>query len=313
MTLLLLLFLSPLIAAWLVNRLAPAFAARFLLRLRRRLVGLEDRRVTLADGLEIVYSEGGGSETLLLLHGLGADRSSFETVAGYLIGDHHLVIPDLPGFGESGLAADQDYGIEAQVARIDRFVTALGLQHFHLGGNSMGGWIAAAYAARHPEKVKSLWLLAAAGTEEMMETEAVKLRQGDGGYLLLARNRQEFDAVLTRLFCRQPFLPYCMRWAAMRNAAASYQLHAKIFDQLLENGHDYRLEPLLPLIQAPTLLVWGDKDQVVPLSVMRTFHRLLPRSTIALLPDVGHVPQMEAPRRVAEDYRRFQRTLQGAG
>jgi pimeloyl-ACP methyl ester carboxylesterase len=100
-------------------------------------------------------------------------------------------------------------------------------------------------------------------------------------------------------------MPYCFRWLGSRRAAAYFPLHSRIFDQLLDNGEAYRLEPHLPNVAAPTLLAWGAHDQVVPLAVMHTFHRLLPRSTIALLPDIGHVPQMEAPRQVAADYARF--------
>ena len=292
--------------------LAPGPSARLLLRLRRRLAGLADRSVTLTDGLRMVYSEGGRGETLVLLHGLGADRSSFETVAGLLAPGNHLIIPDLPGFGESGQPQDQDYGIDAQVERLDRFVTALGLEHFHLGGNSMGGWIAASYAARHSGKVKSLWLLGAAGTEDMLLTEAVAVRRDEGRYLLLARNRAEFDAVIRRIFHRPPFLPYCFRWLGTRQAVASFPLHSRIFDQLLDNGHDYQLEPHLPNLTVPTLLVWGEHDEVVPLAVMRTFQRLLPRSTVALMEGVGHVPQMEAPRRAAEDYQRFRYSISPA-
>jgi triacylglycerol lipase len=302
------LFLLPALP-WSANRLAPALTANFLLRLRRRLGGLVDRSVTLSDGLRLVYSEGGAGEPLLLLHGLGADRSSFEAIAGLLSQQHHLIIPDLIGFGESDLAADGDYGIDAQVERIERFVGALGLQRFHLGGNSMGGWIAAAYAARFPDKVQSLWLLAAAGTGEMLETEAVRVRQSDGRYLLLARDAAEFDGLLERLFRKRPFLPFCFRHVGARRAAAAFALHARIFDQLLERGEEYRLEPLLPQVTAPTLLCWGEHDQVVPLTVMQSFHLLLPNSNIAVIPGVGHVPQMEAPKRAAADYALFRRRL----
>jgi abhydrolase domain-containing protein 6 len=309
---LLALVLAPPVALLIADYLTPGAAARALLRLRRRMAGLADRSVTLPDGLRMVYSEGGSGEPLVLLHGLGADRATFETVAKLLAPHNRLIIPDLPGFGESGQPADQDYGIDAQVERVDRFVGALGLESFHLGGNSMGGWIAAAYAARHPDKVKSLWLLAAAGTEDMLHTEAVAVRRDQGRYLLLARNRDEFDGVMRRIFHRPPFLPFCFRWLGTRRAAAYFPLHAKIFDQLLDNGHDYKLEPLLPQVTAPTLLAWGEHDSVVPLSVMRTFHRLLPRSTIALMDGIGHVPQMEDPRRSAADYLRFRYSISPA-
>ena len=280
----------------------------FLLRLARRLLGLRQEEVEVG-GASIIYSEGGTGEPLLLLHGLGASRATFDATSATLIRHYRIVIPDLPGFGESGLAPDGDYGIDAQVEWVERFVTAIGLESFHLGGNSMGGWIAAAYAAKYPQRVKSLWLLAAAGTEEMLETEAVKARQEHGDYLLLSRTIAEFDAVMERIFYRAPPLPYALRWAGARLAASKFPLHSKIFDQLLERGEDYRLEPLLPQVTAPTLLVWGEHDEVVPLPVMRRFEELLPNARTILMPKIGHVPQMEAPRQVAADYLRFRASL----
>jgi len=280
----------------------------FLLRLSRRLFGLREEVVEL-DGARIVYSDGGGGEPLVLLHGLGASRSTFDMVAAQLVRRYRVLIPDLPGFGESGPAPDGDYGIDAQVEWVERFVAHHRLTKFHLGGNSMGGWIAAAYAAKHPEQVQSLWLLAAAGTGEMLETEAVKVRQEEGRYLLLARTIAEFDAVMERIFYRAPPLPLALRWAGSRLSASKFDLHSRIFDQLLDRGEDYRLEPHLPQITAPTLLVWGDHDSVVPLSVMERFAALVPKAEPVVMKEVGHVPQMEAPKQVAADYLRFREAL----
>ena len=299
-----LLLLPPLLLV-VLNYAAPVTMGHLLVRLGRRLAGLHDEIVQLPDGLTMVYSTGGKGEPLVLLHGLGADRSSFETVAGLLRGDNRIVIPDLPGFGVSGRPTDGDYGVDAQVERVDRFVSALGLESFHLGGNSLGGWIATAYAARFPHKVKSLWLLAAAGTEEMLETEAVKARQERGEYQLQARDLAEFEAVLGRILAKRPFMPYCLRRAGALRAAHYFPLHSRIFDDLLERGEQFRLEPRLSDVKAPVLLSWGELDHIVPLSMMRTFQRLLPKSTVSVMPGIGHVPQMEAPRWAAREYRRF--------
>lgn len=279
-----------------------------LLRLGRRLFGLREEEVVL-NGTRIIYSDGGKGEPLVLLHGLGASRSTFDMVASRLIGRYRLVIPDLPGFGESADAPDGDYGIDAQLAWVELLVAHLGLTQFHLGGNSMGGWIAAAYAAKHPDRVLSLWLLGAAGTEEMLESEMVKVRQEQGAYMILVRNMREFDKVMRYIFYSAPPLPLPLRWVGARVSAAKYPLHAKIFDQLLDEGEEHRLEPHLPRIKAPTLLVWGDHDRVVPLPVMQRFEALIPHSETILMKNVGHVPQMEKPKQAARDYLKFRAGL----
>jgi pimeloyl-ACP methyl ester carboxylesterase len=100
-----------------------------------------------------------------------------------------------------------------------------------------------------------------------------------------------------------------LRWAGARLSASKFDLHAKIFDQLLDRGEDYRLESRLPQITAPTLLVWGEHDSVVPLSVMERFAALVPKAEPVVMKEVGHVPQMEAPKQVASDYLRFRDAL----
>jgi abhydrolase domain-containing protein 6 len=100
-----------------------------------------------------------------------------------------------------------------------------------------------------------------------------------------------------------------LRWAGSRLSASKYDLHSKIFDQLLDQGEDYRLEPHLPRITAPTLLVWGDHDSVVPLAVMDRFAELIPHAEKIVMTNIGHVPQMETPQQVARNYLQFRASL----
>jgi triacylglycerol lipase len=276
----------------------------FLLRLLRRLFGLREEEAEI-DGVRIVYSDGGSGAPLVLLHGLGASRATFDAVAAILLRRYRLIIPDMPNFGESGRSLDGEYGLDAMVRWLETFVAHLGLERFHLGGNSLGGWVAAAYAAKHPDRVQSLWLLSAAGTEEMLDTEMVRAHDEQGLYLLLPRTTEEFEQVMRRIFHKAPPLPYLVKATGARMAAAKFPLHKRIFDHLFERREQYRLEPVLPDITAPTLLMWGEHDQVVPLSVMRRFQELVPRAQRVVLPDVGHVPQMEAPLQAVEAYLRF--------
>lgn len=295
-------------AIWLAGRLFPESAADFLAGLSRRRAGLAEGRLAIP-GFDIAYWEGGTGEPLVLIHGMGASRATFVAVAGYLTPHYRVIIPDLPGFGDSGKPADADYGIEAQVAYLERFLAALGLSRCHLGGNSMGGWIAAAYAARFPARVASLWLLAAAGTEDLRSSIATTAYLERGEYILLPRRPEELRQVFELILHKVPPIPRCMMIAMGRRAAANFPLHKRIFDELVERAEGCRLEPCLPGITAPTLLVWGRHDRVVPPSALETFHALLPRSETILLDDVAHVPQVEAPRRVAGDYLEFRRRL----
>ena len=132
---------------------APATATRFAVQVERLMAGLEQDSVEV-DGFEMPYLAGGEGPTLLLLHGFTADKDNFSRVAKHLTRDFRVVIPDLPGFGEASAPEDADYGLDAQVARVAGFMEAVGIEGAaHVGGSSMGGYIAASLALVHPDTV----------------------------------------------------------------------------------------------------------------------------------------------------------------
>ena len=148
--------------------------------LRRRSLQLDDHRV--------VYSEGGSGPTVLLLHGFGADKDTWNLYARWLVKRYRVVIPDLPGWGESTYHPHADYGYGAQVARLKALVDALGLGPLHLCGNSMGGAIAGVYAATHPQDVSTLLLMDAAALEMPNPSEFQRMVDSGAGNPLIVRS-----------------------------------------------------------------------------------------------------------------------------
>lgn len=124
----------------------------------RKIAGLSLKHATLSEG-SIAYLEGGKGTPILLLHGFGADKDNWVRMAKHLTKKYRVIAPDLPGFGESFKRAELDYDVTSQVARLSEFADKLGLTQFHIGGNSMGGYIAANYAVTCPEHIECLWLL----------------------------------------------------------------------------------------------------------------------------------------------------------
>ncbi len=290
-----------------LNYVFPEFAAGKLLALRLKVMGFSDRRARIP-GFSMAYWEAGQGEPLVLVHGMGVDRGTLLDVAGKLKRNFRVILPDLPGFGDSDKPAEADYGIEAQVNNLGRFIEAVGLRQVHLGGHSMGGWISAGLASSRPDMVTSLWLIAAAGTSDLghsIVTEAYKR----GEYLLCCRTPSDLPGIMKLAMVRLPTLPYCVWETLGRRASANYELHKRIFDKIMDDVAGYDLERRLPEIKAPTLLVWGDSDKLVPPSALQTFKRLIPNSRPILLEGVGHVPQMEAIDRCASDYLAFRQSL----
>lgn len=276
---------------------APATATQFAVQIERLMAGIEEQRVEV-DGFTIPYLEGGEGPTLLLLHGFTANKDNFSRVARHLTRDFRLVIPDLPGFGDASAPEDADYGIDAQVTRISAFMDALALDGaVHVGGNSMGGYLAAALAAKHPERVASLWLLAPGGLEGEQTSDFYREYADTGRNALLATDPSEYDRVLDAVFHEAPFLPWFVRDTLAERAAARHAHYQRIFEQLVaEPG----LNDRIAAIEAPTLLVWGEEDRILDPSGAAVWMDAHEDSRLQMLPGVGHLPMMEAPKDVAE-------------
>jgi pimeloyl-ACP methyl ester carboxylesterase len=126
----------------------------------RRLCGFRSRSIEV-NGDAWHYLEGGpeSAETLVLLHGFGADKDNWPLYGRALKKDYRVFIPDLPGFGQSTRRPDADYRIGAQTERLQSYIRAMGIDKFHIAGNSMGGCLALNYALTYPGHVHTVALL----------------------------------------------------------------------------------------------------------------------------------------------------------
>ncbi|WP_293002546.1 alpha/beta fold hydrolase [Nevskia sp.] len=291
---------------------APVKLADTALSLERMRAGLQ-RSQTDIPGFGIVYLEGGPADAppVLLLHGIGADKDNWTRVAAFLTKRYRVYAVDLPGFGESGKPADARYRVADQVERVAQIAKALKIERFHLGGNSMGGWIAAAYAIAHPEQVRSLWLLDPAGVFGADDSEMVKLMAAGLPVPLFARSEADFGRVLHFVMQKPPFIPAPVRAVLARRQIANLTLNEFIFTEIREQSGalDASLAALQPPLPTPTLIVWGEQDRVLHVSGAAILQRLLPNSQLQRLPAIGHLPMLEAPGAVTRAYLAFLDTL----
>jgi abhydrolase domain-containing protein 6 len=179
--------------------------ATLLIGLERFSSGLKRHTVQVSDH-RIVYSEGGHGEPVVLLHGFAASADSWNRFAKPLTRHYRVIAPDLPGWGASTRLDAASYGYPAQVDRVHQLLSQLGLGRVHLVGHSMGGFIASAYAARYPEEVITLGLIAPHGMVELEPSElAQSVAKGDNW--LVASSHQEFDRLLNNVFAKRPYTP----------------------------------------------------------------------------------------------------------
>ncbi|NNF66824.1 MAG: alpha/beta fold hydrolase [Gammaproteobacteria bacterium] len=299
------------VAAVLVIFLAPGPVYRGAMQMERWLAGLQTRSVEI-DGVRFLYSDGEQGQPLLLLHGFSAERDHWNRVARYLRGQFRVIAPDLPGFGSSSQDSTLDYSIESQVDRLEAFIDQLGLTRLHLGGSSMGGAMAAVYAARHPDRVLSLWLMAPAGVTSGQQSEMEKILLSGAEHPLIPNNRQQFEDTLDFVFMKRPFLPAPVRGYLSRDAIERENLRQQIFDDLLDDGGRAirtSINDRVKDLAVPTLIVWGDADRVLHPDGAEALRALLTYPTVDIMPGVGHLPMLELPMPTAERYLKFQQGL----
>jgi len=281
----------------------PGLLVGLALNLERGAAGLSKRAVAVGDHT-VTYLEGGKGETILLVHGFGANKDNWNRFAKYLTPSLHVVAVDLPGFGESTKRPEAPYTIGAQVERLDRFAQALSLKAFHLAGSSMGGCISGRYAVRFPEKVLSLGLFDPAGVYNCpKESQLALLLQKGGRNPLLVDGPEDFDAMAKFAFVKIPWFPGPLKKALAAEWAQSRPFNEKVYREIQAEG--YSLEPDLPEIKARTLILWGDTDRFIDVSCAEVLEKGLPNATTVIMKSCGHAPTMERPEEAARHYLAF--------
>jgi pimeloyl-ACP methyl ester carboxylesterase len=231
-------------------------------------------------GCTVSVQRGGSGPPMLFLHGArGAAR--WLPFMEALSARFDLIVPEHPGFGRSETPPWLDNISDLAYFYLD-FIEALGLRHIHLVGTSLGGWIAAELAVRNQHGLRTLTLVAPAG----IHVKGVQ----PGDFFLwpaaeLARNLF-CDASLAEAMLReQPSEEEQEMLMKNRFTTAKLAWQPRLF-----NPH---LAKWLHRITIPTLILWGDQDKVMPPPYGLAFRDLIPRARLEILPQCGHLPQVE--------------------
>jgi pimeloyl-ACP methyl ester carboxylesterase len=231
---------------------------------------------------------------VILLHGLGASLHTWEAWARVLSSDHRVIRFDLPGAGLTGADPTGDYsderGIEVLVALMDR----LGVPRATLIGHSMGGRLAWRFAARYPDRLDRLVLIAPDGF-------------ASPGFEYGKKPAVAAPVKLMQYVLPKPFLRMNLSPAYADPSALTDDLVARYYDLLLAPGVRTAMiarmaqtelqdpVPMLERIETPTLIVWGEQDAMIPVANAADYVRAMPNATLVKLPGVGHLPHEESP------------------
>lgn len=241
---------------------------------------------------------------LIMLHGFGANLGTWDAWAEALSTEYRVVRFDLPGFGLTGPDPTGDYTDPRSIAVLLALMDQLQLERATMIGNSMGGRIAWTFAALHPERVTKLVLIAPDGFASP-GFEYGKKAEVPASLDLM---RYTLPTIMVRASLapaygdpsklREPMVTRyrdLMLGPGVRNAMIE-----RLKQVFLENP-----EPILSKIQAPTLLMWGEKDAMIPFRNAADYARFIPNSTLVSFPKLGHVPHEEAVEETAGVLRQF--------
>ena len=273
-----------------------------LLQLNRATAGLSAHTLT-SGGHTLHYLDGGSGETLVLLHGIFAEKDHWVDFARPLTPHYRVIAPDLPGFGESTRLPNNDYSYAAQVEYLKDFLDHLGVQRAHLGGSSMGGTIAALFAIRYPNRVASVALIGAPHGLHTPQPSEMDPMVDAGQSPLIVAQADAFEPMLDFVFAQRPFLPYPILHAAKADALRNATSNLRIWNA--QRKDRYLLDAHIGELVQPTLVLWGEKDRLFDVSGAAPLRTRLPQAQVQVLPGVGHLPMMETPKSSAQLYVQF--------
>ena len=271
----------------------------------RSSAGLEAASVAVGN-LDIAYlrnQEMSAGDTIVMIHGFGANKDNWTRLAGHLTDDFNVYAIDLPGHGDSSKPLDIGYRLEDQAGYVAKILEALSVEDAHIMGNSMGGAITALYAANYPGKVKSAVLFDPAGILEY-ESELVDLVM-EGDNPLIPKKPGDFERLMEFALEKEPFVPWPIMGVMEERAIANRDINEVIFAAIRDAGFESDFRNAITRIQAPVLIIWGKEDRVINYRNGEVFAAAIPNARLELMDGIGHAPMVEAPAESAELFRTF--------
>jgi pimeloyl-ACP methyl ester carboxylesterase len=275
----------------------------------RAWAGLTTKQATAGD-VKWVYSEGGNphNPTLLLIHGLGGSRDNWNRVAHHLTPYSHVVIPDLPGSGDSIIAADYDLQPATMTESLRRFAETIKIEkNLNVAGHSMGGAIAGLYTSLYFSDTQSLLLVDPAGVYATSKSAYLKdptlLRQ------LIVEKPGDLNKVLHIAMQDPPFIPADLLVGQEKVMFDHVPTMKKLVERLILLNQSYTPDSFATVvksIEAPTLVIWGKDDKIIDVGVVpELMSELKDKRPPLILNGVGHTPILEAEQLVVQAYLPF--------
>lgn len=241
------------------------------------------------DGHPVAYLVAGSGPSVVIVHGIGGRKEDFVPVMQALAAHFTVYAIDMLGFGQS--AKDlPTITIGLQVRAVQALLARQGIAKAHLIGNSLGAWVAAAFASAHPDRVDRLVLIDAAGLKVTLSGPPPVNFAPDTVDEMHALLATVLDAPFaqTREFAAQALAGF----KAGGEAATLGKLFAAFG---APDNQDRPLDDILPTLTRPTLVIWGANDRLFPAALADVVVAGVKGSRKVLIPDASHFPQLDNP------------------
>jgi pimeloyl-ACP methyl ester carboxylesterase len=261
-------------------------------------------RVLEIGGEQLFVRQTGTGPDVVLLHGLADSSIGWQFIEpGLVQAGYRVTTWDALGRGRSGKPAKGDYSIPAHVKRLEKMVDILGIREAVFVGHSLGGAEALLFAARNPERVRALCLIDPAAYRAGVEhgrwfwttplvAETVLGFISSQTYVRIVLNRNFHDRTAISRLIEASYLREARR---PRATAALIAQERQLAPKEAENWKQANCS-----VGAPTLILWGQQDEVLPSAQGQRLAEDIPGSSLVVFPSVGHSPLLEAPSLVLE-------------
>lgn len=238
------------------------------------------------DGIDVYYKTAGKGSPLLILHGWGVSSLSWIKPGEMIASDsREVIIIDLPGFGQTA-EPKSVWGNKDYANFVVNFVQQIGLEKFDILGHSFGGGVALRIAAEHGRMVDRLILCDAA----IVRKERLGLRQ---------KISKRLSKLGSKIISKTPLKPYFSKAAAALSGNYDYYKASPFMKRVFQKVVSEDLAFLLPQVDAPTLVVWGEKDQATPIEDAFMIAEAIRGSELKVITGAGHGPNKSQPQKLS--------------
>ena len=256
------------------------------------------------DGSAMSYLVGGHGDSIVLLHGLFAQKEQWLDVGCALASQGFEVLaPDLPGYGASSGYPVTVYALDSQVDTLHKFMLRLGKDNMHIAGSSMGGTIAALYAQKYPGQIKSLAFIGAPlGIIGWSPQVRKAIFEGVNPFIPI--NQKQFDLEMHLLFFKPPKIDEGIKAKLVQEYVENNRHYQQVWD--IVNFYDRSLGSME--MNAPrTLILWGEQDGIFSIDGLPLIKEVFKNSQAMRFPDAAHLLMLEQPKKVVRVYGEFLR------